>query len=244
MRYKITFVREKNSTNTVPLHHQKLINDALGPMIDSISNNRYDFNFSSLKATSKIQNGYMKLLSAKITLVISGRIDDEVRQLKEKIFEHPKLIIGRLTLRIKGKVKIEDPDFQTRMRYLCISPIVLVNPNTDAEKALQVVDPASHEFSDMLYNSVIEKMERAGFTEEQLNKYAEFEIIPDSEYLNKIHHEGKKYARQYKCSSGLPMTGYLLPFTLHAHPDVHRFIWQTGIGMLTDEGYGMLDVVK
>lgn len=40
------------------------------------------------------------------------------------------------------------------------------------------------------------------------------------------------------------MTGYLLPFTLHAHEDVHLFIWQTGIGALTEEGYGMLDVVR
>jgi CRISPR-associated endoribonuclease Cas6 len=244
MRYKISFTREKNSTNTIPLHHQKLINDALGPMIDSISNNRYDFNFSSLKATTKIQNGYMKLLSAKITLVISGRKDEEVTQLKDKIFEQSKMIIGRLTLRPKRHELIPEPVFQTRMRYLCISPLVLSNPNTEAEKALQTVDPASHEFSDLLYNSVLDKMEKAGYTEEQLTRYAEFEVIPDNEYINKIRHEGKKFVRQYKCSSGLPMMGYLLPFTLHAHEDVHRFIWQTGIGVLTDEGYGMLDVVK
>lgn len=77
------------------------------------------------------------------------------------------------------------------MRYLCISPLVLNNPNLSPEKALEVVDPASAEFSDLVYNAVIEKMEKAGFGQEQLNQYAEFEIIPDSEYINKVHYEGK-----------------------------------------------------
>jgi CRISPR-associated endoribonuclease Cas6 len=37
--------------------------------------------------------------------------------------------------------------------------------------------------------------------------------------------------------------GYLFPFELHAHPDVHRFIWQSGIGLITTQGFGMIDTV-
>ena len=39
------------------------------------------------------------------------------------------------------------------------------------------------------------------------------------------------------------MVGYLLPFTLHAHPKVQEFIYETGIGLYTLEGYGMVDIV-
>jgi CRISPR/Cas system endoribonuclease Cas6 (RAMP superfamily) len=40
------------------------------------------------------------------------------------------------------------------------------------------------------------------------------------------------------------MMGYLLPFTLHAHPTVHKFIWEAGVGALSEQGYGMVDLVK
>jgi CRISPR/Cas system endoribonuclease Cas6 (RAMP superfamily) len=30
---------------------------------------------------------------------------------------------------------------------------------------------------------------------------------------------------------------------LHAHPQVHKFIWDCGMGLFTTQGYGMIDVV-
>ena len=244
MRVKISFLREFSSLNSIPLHHQKLVTDCLVPMIDSITSDRSAFNFSSLKGTSKIQNGFMKILSSKVTLVISGKTKEHLEQLVKMIFEQRPVSIGKMNLLPKMYDVIPDPDFQTRMRYLCISPLVLVDPNKEAERAMNQFDPVSHEFSDILYNDVLDRMERAGYTESQLNEFAEFEVSPDQEYVNKINQSGKKYARHYKCSSGMAMVGYLLPFTLHAHPEVHKFIWQVGMGVLTEEGYGMIDIVK
>jgi CRISPR-associated endoribonuclease Cas6 len=87
-------------------------------------------------------------------------------------------------------------------------------------------------------------MEKAGYSEAQLNEFAEFEFVPDQDYVNKINTTGKKFARFYKSVSGHTMMGYLLPFTLHAHAEVHKYIWDVGMGVLTDEGYGMIDIVK
>jgi CRISPR-associated endoribonuclease Cas6 len=244
MRFKISFVREQASSNSIPLHHQKLVTDALGRLIEPITSDRSQFSFSSLKGTSKIQNGFMRFLSSKITLVVSGRNREQVEQLVEALFAHKPFSVGKMNLIPRHKEVIPDPDFQTKMRYLCISPLILVDPNKDAEKALEQVDPTSHQFSDLLYNVVLDRMEKSGFTDDQLNEFAEFEFTPDMQYVTKIQESGKKFARQYKCVSGLPMVGYLLPFTLHAHPDVHKFILETGLGVLTEEGYWMVDTVK
>jgi len=89
----------------------------------------------------------------------------------------------------------------------------------------------------------MDQMESAGFTQEQLAKFAEFEIVPDPSYIDKILNTHKKFARIYKNNDSLPIFGYLLPFTLHAHPQVQKFVWDCGIGLYTNQGYGMIDLV-
>jgi CRISPR-associated endoribonuclease Cas6 len=244
MRIKISFLREHASANSIPLHHQKLLSDSLTEITDTITSDRTMFNFSSLKGTSKIQNGFMRFLSSKITLVVSSRNPEFAEALVKKIFEKSYLAVGKMNLVPKTYEVIPDPSFQTKMRYLCISPLILFNPDVDPDKAQEIIDPTSHQFSDILYNTTLDRMERAGYSESALNEFAEFESTPDMEYVNKIHETGKKYARFYKSSMGNTMMGYLLPFTLHAHPEVHKFIWETGLGVLTEEGYGMVDLVK
>jgi CRISPR-associated endoribonuclease Cas6 len=244
MRIKISFLREHASANSIPLHHQKLLTDSLGVIMDEISGDRSFFNFSSLKGTSKIQNGFMRFLSSKITLVVSSRNQEFAEALVKRIFDSPHLAVGKMHLIPKTYEVIPDPSFQTKMRYLCISPMIIHHPEREADKAQEMVDPTSQQFSDILYNITLDRMERAGYSESMMNDFAEFEAQPDMEYINKINESGKKYARFYKSATGDPMMGYLLPFTLHAHPEVHKFIWECGIGHLTEEGYGMIDMVK
>lgn len=244
MRIKISFLREHASANSIPLHHQKLLSDSLGELMDTITTDRSMFNFSSLKGTSKITNGFMRFLSSKITLVISSRNQEFAETLVKKIFDKPYLPVGKMNLIPKTYEVIPDPSFQTKMRYLCISPLILISPDKDPERAQDMIDPTSQQFSDILYNITLDRMEKAGYSEAMLNEFAEFEAQPDMEYVNKINESGKKYARFYKSSAGNNMLGFLLPFTLHAHSEVHKFIWETGLGVLTEEGYGMVDLVK
>lgn len=244
MRVKISFVRDLNSSNSIPLHHQKLLSSALHEVVSAFSLEPLPFNFSSLKGTSRIQNGYMRFLSTKVTMVISAASTENCNRIIDEIFSRPYISVGKLNLIPKFKEIIADPTITKRMRYIGISPMVLADPKIDQKKAQELIDPNSREFADTLYNVVMDQMEKAGYTEDQLNQYAEFEAQPDKEYVEKIQDSGKKFARFYKCSEGYTMLGYLLPFTLYAHPDVHDFIWKTGIGVLTNEGYGMVDVVN
>ncbi len=244
MRIKISFLRDQASSNSIPLHHQKLLSATLHEIASAVSVDPSPFNFSSIKGTSRIQNGFMKFLSTKVTLVISAPDEKFLNKFIDEIFTRPYITIGKMNLIPKSKENINDPAFQKRMRYLCISPIVLIDPNKEPDKAQELVSPVAHEFSDALFNGTLDRMEAMGYSDEKLSQYAEFEVKPDREYVEKIQDSGKKFARFYKSSEGNTMMGYLLPFTLYAHPDVHEFIWKNGAGVLTEQGYGMIDIVQ
>ena len=85
-------------------------------------------------------------------------------------------------------------------------------------------------------------MEKAGYSEDDLNSFAEFELQPDKAYMQRINEQGKKLVRHYKNDDNEMMPGYLIPFTLHAHPKVQKFIWDAGLGMYCNHGFGMVDL--
>ncbi|MFM9052250.1 MAG: CRISPR-associated endoribonuclease Cas6 [Bacteroidota bacterium] len=245
MRIKISFLKVHGGSGTVPLHHQKIISAFMDEIIREIPSASPFYNFSSLKGTSKVQNGHIRFLSSKVSLVISAAQDDFAKEWVERIFEKRLVSFAKLTLVPEAYEIIPDPEFNTEMKYVCISPMVPGTPfETDAEGNIpEAMDPRSQEFSDAYYNSIMDQMEAAGFSQERLQDFAEFEIIPDPNYIDKILNTHKKFARIYKNNDSLPIFGYLLPFKLHAHPQVQKFVWDCGIGLYTNQGYGMIDIV-
>lgn len=245
MRIKISFLKVHGSSGTVPLHHQKIISAFLDEVIREIPASSENYCFSSLKGTSKVQSGQIRFLSSKVSLVISAPETDFTEQWVKKIFDRRLVSFAKLTLVPKSFDIIPDPEFKTVMKYVCISPMI-PQPAFEMEPAGIVpdaLDPRSHEFSDLFYEAVLDRMEKAGFTPEQLASFAEFEIMPDPNYIQKILDTHKKFARIYKNNNNQTIFGYLLPFSLHAHPQVQKFIWECGIGLNTTQGYGMVDVV-
>jgi len=201
--------------------------------------------FSSLKGTSKVQSGQIRFLSSKVSLVISAPETDFAEQWVKKIFDRRLVSFAKLTLVPKSYDVIPDPEFKTVMKYVCISPMI-PQPAFEMEPGgviPEALDPRSHEFSDLFYDAILDRMEKAGFTQEQIKSFAEFEIMPDPGYIQKILDTHKKFARIYKNNNNQTIFGYLLPFALHAHPQVQKFIWECGIGLNTVQGYGMIDVV-
>src|SRR6185295_4619459 len=165
----------------VPLHHQKIISAFMEEVIRELPIQSEFYNFSSLKGTSKVQNGQIRFLSSKISLVISAPETDFAEQWVKKIFDRRLVSFAKLTLVPKSYEIIPDPEFKTVMKYVCISPMI-PQPPFEADAAGNIpeaLDPRSHEFSDLFYDAVLDRMEKAGFTQEQLNKFAEFEIMPD-----------------------------------------------------------------
>jgi len=245
MRIKISFLKVHGSSGTVPLHHQKIISALIDEIIRDIPSPTDYFCFSSLKGTSKVQSGQIRFLSSKVSLVLAAPESNFAEQLVQKIFDRRLVSFAKLTLVPKSYEIIPDPEFKTVMKYVCISPMIPQPPfEADPSGNLpDALDPRSHEFSDLFYDAVLDRMEKAGFSQEQLASFAEFEIMPDPNYIQKILETHKKFARIYKNNHNQTIFGYLLPFTLHAHPQVQKFIWDCGIGLYTNQGYGMIDVV-
>ena len=203
------------------------------------------YNFSSLKGTSKVQSGQIRFLSSKVSLVLSAPEPEFVDQWVKRIFDRRLVSFAKLTLVPKSFELIPDPEFKSAMKYVCISPMI-PQPEFEVEEGGAIpdaMDPRSHEFSDLFYDAILDRMEKAGFTPEQMADFAEFEIVPDPSYVQKIVDSHKKFARIYKNNNNQTIFGYLLPFTLHAHPQVQKFVWECGIGLFTTQGYGMVDIV-
>ncbi len=244
MRTKISLIKVQGNAGLVPLHHQQIVSAFLEEMIQEAGHSTDRYVFSSLKGTSKVQNGQIRYLSNKVTLVIGSGDQEFLEQVLLKIAAKKYHNIGKLNVMPKAQESIPDPEFKTVMKYVCISPLIPAPAITEEGAEPVALDPMSHEFSDMLYNIVIDQMEKADFSEADLNTFAEFEVTPDAEYIKKLNEAGKKYARIYKNNKNKAMIGYLLPFTLHAHPTVHKFIWDGGFGLYGTHGYGMIDIVQ
>ena len=242
MRIKLSLLKAQENNNTaIPLHHQKNLSLFLNNLIREMSPQMTCYCFSSLKGTSKVVNGQIRFLSSKISLTISCPESLQLETLVKKIFSVGTIDISGLQLIPKSYKVMAEPEFRTETKYICISPVI-PGPVFTGEEPLPV-DPETHEFSDILFDTIISKMEKAGYHESQLNEYAEFGITPDADYIRKINNSSKKYARVYRNSDGESFHGYLLPFYVHAHPEVHKFIWERGIGLFTELGYGLLDTV-
>ena len=88
----------------------------------SVSSDNYSF--SSLKGTSKVQTGQIRFLSSKVSLVLSAPEADFIDELVKKIFDRRLVSFAKLTLVPKSFEVIPDPEFNTQMKYVCISPMV------------------------------------------------------------------------------------------------------------------------
>ena len=184
MRIKISFLKVHGSSGTVPLHHQKIISAFLEEVIREMPIKSEFYNFSSLKGTSKVQAGQIRFLSSKVSLVLSAPEGEFLQMLVNEIFERRLVSFAKLTLVPKSYEVMADPEFKTVMKYVCISPMVSQPPfEVDASGNIpDALDPRNQEFSDLFYDAVIDQMEKAGFDQNQLGQFAEFEIMPDAGY--------------------------------------------------------------
>jgi CRISPR-associated endoribonuclease Cas6 len=205
-----------------------------------------DFNFSGLKGQTKISRKGLHFYSAKATLVFSSGSSELMAYFQEVLFKQKELIVGNLFL-IPESIEPEEPVLVTdAQKFLCISPIVLLPGAFNDEKCKRFISPNEDEFSDLLYESTLSRMNTSGkYSEEELTSFYKFQIVPDKGYLERIESGHKKFARiypLYDLDIKYEVRGYTFPFTLYAPDAVQRFIYERGLGHFAHKGFGMLDV--
>lgn len=251
MRVRLIFSL-KNKGSFLPFHHQYILAQFLKGLIvkggrEEFFNYQY-FNFSGLKGQTKISRSGLHYYSSLVTLVLAAESEDFMDYMLEQVFAMPKLELGNLIL-VPEYTEIEvEPTLEPSNKFVCISPLVLITPAFNEEAGKRFINPDSDEFSDLLYESTLTRMEKSGwYTPEQMESFFKFQVVPDMVYVNRLKEQQKKFARiyaVYDMDVKYEVRGYTLPFTLYAAPEVQDFVFKCGLGAFTHKGFGMLDLAN
>lgn len=252
MRTRIIFSL-KNRGAYVPFHHQYLLAQVIkgllvfGPEKSFLEFNR--FHFSGLKGQTKVSRKGLHYYSSRVTLVFACTDKTFLDYFLARLFQQKDVVVGNLHL-VPESVETEDPvAIGDEARFLCISPVVLIQPSSfNDDRGKKFISPESDEFSDLLYESTLARMEGTGkFSPEQLASFYKFQIVPDADYIQRIQTSHKKFARIYPLYDNdirFEVRGYTFPFTLYAAREVQQFIYENGLGYCTHKGFGMLDIAN
>lgn len=251
MRIRIIFSL-RNRGAYVPFHHQYLLAQVIKGLLVFGPDKSYldysQFNFSGLKGQTRVSRKGLHYYSSKVTLVFSCPDQAFLEYFKAQLFAQHELIVGNLHLEPES-FEVEDPvQIPEEARFLCLSPIVLVSPAFNDDRGKKFIHPESDEFSDLLYEATIQRMEKTGkFTPEQLSSFYKFQLVPDKDYINRLQASHKKFARIYPLFDNdikFEVRGYTFPFVLYAAREVRHFVYENGLGYYTHKGFGMLDIAN
>jgi CRISPR-associated endoribonuclease Cas6 len=240
----------KNRGAYVPFHHQYLLAQFIkGILIYGPDKNYQQFTqfiFSGLKGQTKISRKGLHFYSSKVTLVFSCADKNFLDYFLARLFEQKDIMIGSLHLAPESFEQEETVAIAAEAKFLCISPIVPILAGFNDERSKKFIAPETDEFSDLLYDATISRMEATGkYTTEQIAAFYKFQIVPDADYLQRIQATHKKFARIYPVYDNdvkFEVRGYTFPFTLYAAAEVQRFVYENGLGHFCHKGFGMLDI--
>ncbi|RUA27765.1 MAG: CRISPR-associated endoribonuclease Cas6 [Bacteroidetes bacterium] len=242
MRVRLIF-KNKEKGATVPFHHQYYLFRFFKGLIKKCGKEEFNsfkhYNFSGLKGQTTVSKSGLHFYSSKITVVFSCSNRDFIDSIIEVLFSLPEIKLNGLTI-IPHSVELENEiKFEEEVKYICLSPLILLTPEFSSDSGKKFIHPCSIEFKDYLNSALLEKNE--------LNDFGGFEFHPDSNYLKKLEDMGKKYSRVYPIfDQDVPyeVRGYTFPFTLKAAPELHQFLFENGLGLFNDKGFGMLDLAE
>ncbi|MEM6524122.1 MAG: CRISPR-associated endoribonuclease Cas6 [Bacteroidota bacterium] len=251
MRVRIVFLL-KNRGSHVPFHHQFLLAQMIKGILVKGGNSEWVnyplYNFSGLKGQTKVSRKGLHFYSSRVTLVISSPSKSFIDYLLTNLFRFEQIDLGNLVIQPEGVELEEGIEFSNNMKFICISPLVILESSFNDSTAKRFIPPETDSFSDMLYDSTIKRMEETGlYSEDQISSYYKFQLVPDKKYIERLTASQKKFARIYPVFDQdikYEVRGYTFPFTLYAAKEVQEFVFHSGLGKFTHKGFGMLDVAN
>lgn len=249
VRVRVVFTLT-NRGGYVPFHHQFLLAQTIKGLIVLGGEKKYSdykqYNFSGLKGQTKVSRKGLHFYSSRVTLVFAAADKEFIDYVMNVLFQQKELMIGMLQV-VPEAVEPEEPvTVAEATKFLCISPIVVVPATLNDEMGKRFISPHHEEFSDLLYENTMLRMEAGGkYSHGQLAEYYKFQLVADKEYIDRIMATHKKFARIYPLYDSdikYEVRGYTFPFTLYAPAPVQEFIYQNGLGCYGHKGFGMVDV--
>lgn len=233
----------------MPFHHQYLLSQFFRTLVLGSGSTEYadfkHYNFSGIKGQTKVSRGGLHFNSNRVTVVISSGDPAFMQFMLRLIFKLEEIKIGNLLLAPEAADEEVGVEFEPESKFVCISPIVILKPTFNDQEGKRFINPDTDEFSDILFESTLSRMEGSGIDTAKIDNIQKFQLLPDEKYLEKIRISNKKFARiypVYDLDMKLEVRGYTFPFTLFAAPEVQNFIFVNGLGLYTHKGFGMLDI--
>ena len=251
VRIRVIF-KLHNKGAYLPFHHQHILAQFLKGVLVKGGNEKFFnyecFNFSGLKGQTKISRNGLHFYSNLVTLVVSAPGQEFIDYLLEEIFEFESFELGNLQLEPLF-TEIEKPvELTEETKFICISPVVPFKAKFNDDQAKRFIMPDTDEFSDLLYESTLQRLERSGqVSASDFERFKKFQIVPDKAYLQRMKESDKKFARIYSLFDNdvkYEVRGYTLPFKLYAEKEVQEFLFHCGLGNYTYKGFGMLDIAN
>ena len=251
MRVRIIF-KLNNRGAFLPFHHQHILAQFIKGVIVKGGDQKYFnypyYNFSGLKGQTKVSRNGLHYYSNLVTLVISSADQEFLDYLLKEVFRFEKVELGNLEVSPLYTELEKTPEMEDKMKFICISPIVPTRASFNDNDGKRFILPETDEFSDLLYESTMQRMEATGlYHEEMLATFRKFQVVPDVAYLNRLREREKKFARIYSVFDmdvKYEVRGYTLPFKLYAAKEVQEFLFNCGLGNYTYKGFGMLDIAN
>lgn len=251
MRTRIVF-HLWNKGGYVPFHHQYLLAQLIKGVNLRGNNKEFEdfnfYNFSGLKGQTQVSRKGLHFYSNKVTLVFSCSNMAFVEHFIDNLFSIEEFELGTLKLSPELIEKEEPIPMNEKMKYICISPIIPKKPDYIDPGSKSFINPEEDQFSDLIYDLTMRRMEKFGaYSENDIDSFYKFQLVPDKEYLHKLYQRKKKFARVYPVYDKdikYEVRGYTFPFTLYAHPKVQEFVFNNGMGAFCHKGFGMLDIAN
>ncbi len=238
----------KNRGATLPFFHQHLFGEIIEHILSQApsQSSALNYHFSGLKGQTRISRKGLHYCSKLVTLVFACASQRTVDKLLDALFGRDLWEVGGLELEpVRAEVE-RLPDFESAMKFICMSPIIPVARFQENSTLKSFIEPDRNEFSDLLYETTMSRIEKSGrYTADQIAEFYQFQVVPDKHYLAKLRSREKKFSRVYQVSvNGRPheLRGYTFPMTLHAVKEVQEFVFTSGLGSFTEQGFGMLDL--
>ncbi len=251
MRIRVIF-RLQNRGAYLPFHHQHILAQFLKGVLVKGGNEKfinYDFfNFSGLKGQTKISRNGLHYYSNLVTLVVSSADKEFLDYLLDQLFEFDSIELGNLKVSPAFTELEKAIELGGENKFICISPMVPFKAKFNDETSKKFISPESDEFSDLMYESTLLRLEQTGlYAPEDFERFKKFQLVPDTTYLKKLQEKEKKFARIYSVFDNdvkYEVRGYTLPFKLYAEKEVQEFLFNCGLGNYTYKGFGMLDIAN
>lgn len=243
MRVRIIF-QVLNGGGLLPFHQQVLLSNFVNDFIPDEYAGTFDWNFSGIKGQTSVTSKGLFYNSQRVTLVFSSRNSDLVASFVSGIFSCDTIGLAGLDIRPLEVLEEVSEIQESELKYVCISPIVLVADGMPEEELRQFIPPTSPIFADLLYESTMRRMVNLGINVDFFSARENFSFRPDLEYLRKSKDNDRKFSRVYTFddrANVLDLRGYTFPFYLKADSEVHEFLFNSGFGEATENGFGMVD---